>query len=314
LSYLPASNFNGSDSFTFRVNDGQLDSPAATVSITVQPVNDAPVAQSDTYSVQAGSSLVVNAPGVLSNDTDIDSGTLTALLVSPPAHGGLTLSGNGSLSYTPVVGYSGPDSFTYAATDGASSSSPASVAITVTAAPPTGHVLTADFDADAGGFAYADNRFRNTMQSAYASGTRLASGGYSGGALQVLLGGIDKKNVNGMSGGWSQTFTLGASATLQLTFKYSMNAGADYEAGDLSQVLASLDGGLKGVGAADYVAQLNGDGNGGSPITTGWRTVTLSLGTLSSGTHTLVLGGYNNKKDSVTEATTILIDDVSVAP
>ena len=272
------------------------------------------VPQGEPTRVQAGSSLAVNAPGVLGNDTDIDSGTLTALLVSPPAHGALTLSGNGSLSYTPAVGYSGPDSFTYVATDGASSSSPASVAITVTAAPPTGPVLSANFDTNAGGFAYADNRFRNTTQSAYASGSRVASGGYSGGALQVLLGGIDKKNVNGMSGGWSQTFTLSAPATLQLTFKYSMNAGPDYEAADLSQVLASLDGGLKGVGAADYVAQLSGDGNGGSAITTGWRTVTISLGTLSAGTHTLVLGGYNNKKDSATEATTILIDDVSVAP
>ena len=62
-------------------------------------------------------------------------------------------------------------------------------------------------------------------------------------------------------------------------------------------MLASLDGGLKGVVAADYVAQLNGNGNGGSAITTGWRTVTIPLGTLPSGTHTLVLGGYNNKKD-----------------
>ncbi len=80
------------------------------------------------------------------------------------------------------------------------------------------------------------------------AGPGSASGGYSGGALQVALGGIDKKNVNGMSGGWSRTFTLSASAALQLTFKYSMNAGADYETGDLSQVLASLDGCSRALG------------------------------------------------------------------
>jgi hypothetical protein len=59
---------------------------------------------------------------------------------------------------------------------------------------------------------------------------------------------------------------------------------------------------------------VTGNGNGGAAITTGWQQVQISLGTLPAGTHTLILGGYNNKKNSATESTTILIDDVTVRP
>ena len=137
--------------------------------------------------------------------------------------------------------------------------------------------------------------------------------GFTGGALQVLVGGVNNQTITGMSGGWTRTFTLSAPATLTLTFRYNMNAGSDYESDDLSQVLASLDGALKGVSPADYVAQVAGNGNGGAAIATGWQLVTIPLGTLPAGTHTLSLGGYNNKKNSKSEVTTILIDDVVVA-
>jgi hypothetical protein len=130
----------------------------------------------------------------------------------------------------------------------------------------------------------------------------------------VLVGGINNTTISGMSGGWARTFTLSAPAALAVTFRYSMNAGADYESDEISQVLASLDGTLKGASPADYVAQLVGNGNGGSAIATGWRLVTIPLGTLPAGTHTLALGGYNSRKTSTSEVTTILIDDVTVAP
>ena len=77
-------------------------------------------------------------------------------------------------------------------------------------------------------------------------------------------------------------------------------------------MLASIDGALKGAPPADYIAQVAGNGNGGSPIGTGWQLFQQSLGTLPAGTHTVILGGYNNKKNSSSERTTILIDDVSV--
>ena len=63
----------------------------------------------------------MSAPGVLANDTDADSDPLTAIKASDPAHGALTLNSNGSFTYVPTTGYTGPDSFTYRAIDGKTS-------------------------------------------------------------------------------------------------------------------------------------------------------------------------------------------------
>jgi len=133
FTYTPASNFNGSDSFTYNANDGQLDSNVATVSITVNAVNDAPVAVNDSFATNEDTQLVAGAPGVLGNDTDIDSATLTVLLVTAPQQGTLALNADGSFIYTPNANYNGPDSFTYKASDGSLESSIATVTITVNA-------------------------------------------------------------------------------------------------------------------------------------------------------------------------------------
>src|SRR5207247_2191249 len=109
------------------------DSGVATVAIGVNAVNHAPVGKDDAYSVNEDTVLTVATPGVLGNDTDSDGNALTAVRVAAPAHGPLTLHANGSFTYTPAVNYTGPDSFTYKANDGALDSNVATVAITVTA-------------------------------------------------------------------------------------------------------------------------------------------------------------------------------------
>jgi VCBS repeat-containing protein len=144
LIYQPANNYAGADSFTFRVNDGQVNSAVATVSITVAPQNDPPAAAGESYSVTSGTVLNVAAPGVLGNDSDIDSASLQAQIATAPAHGALTLNANGSFSYTPAAGYSGPDSFAYVATDGAAMSGQALVSITVNPAAPINQPPTAN--------------------------------------------------------------------------------------------------------------------------------------------------------------------------
>gem|GEM_PF-2443409 len=98
-----------------------------------KPVNAAPVPADADYSldVSQGSTLEVSAPGVLGNYTDRDGDTLTAVLVSGPSHGNLTLNADGSLSYAPDRGFSGTDSFTYKVSDGQLESEPASVTIKV---------------------------------------------------------------------------------------------------------------------------------------------------------------------------------------
>src|SRR5439155_17138214 len=119
LVYMPALNFNGTDSFTYKASDGQAQSGAATVTITVTPTNDAPVsANDDSYTTPEDTQLTVIAPGVLANDSDVDLDPLSAVLVSSPSHGTLTLNGDGSLVYMPASNFNGIDTFTYEASDG----------------------------------------------------------------------------------------------------------------------------------------------------------------------------------------------------
>src|SRR5439155_8422760 len=115
-------------------NDGQADSGIATVTITITGANDAPVALNDSYTTAKDTTLNVATPGVLSNDSDVDGDTLTAVLVNQPTHVSLTLNSNGSFSYTPAANYNGSDSFTYKANDGQADSGIATVNITITTA------------------------------------------------------------------------------------------------------------------------------------------------------------------------------------
>jgi hypothetical protein len=132
LTYTPALNYNGADSFTFKVNDGMVDSNIATVTITVTAVNDAPIAVNDSYYTNEDSVLNVAAPGILSNDTDPENKPLIAYLKSGPTHGALSFYANGSIVYTPNPNYFGTDSFTYyVKDDGDLSSNIATVTITI---------------------------------------------------------------------------------------------------------------------------------------------------------------------------------------
>ena len=90
--YVPNANFNGTDTFTYRASDGTAQSAPVTVTVTVDPVNDTPVATADSYGTNEDTALVVSAPGVLGNDTDVDGQTLTAAAVVQPGHGALSLS------------------------------------------------------------------------------------------------------------------------------------------------------------------------------------------------------------------------------
>jgi VCBS repeat-containing protein len=133
FTYTPAANFNGTDTFTYRASDGTAQSSPATVTITVTAGSDAPVAADDAYTTDEDTALTVAAPGVLGNDSDPDGDQLTAVVASGPGHGSLTLSADGSFTYTPATNYNGTDSFTYRVSDGTLQSDPATVTITVNA-------------------------------------------------------------------------------------------------------------------------------------------------------------------------------------
>jgi|GEM_PF-2875461 len=125
-TYTPNANYNGGDSFTFRVNDGTTNSNTATVTVIVTPVNDAPVAQDATTSTQEDSTVM----GTLSA-TDVDGDTLTYSVASQPSNGTVMVSAAGDYTYTPDANYNGTDSFTFVANDGTTDSNEATVTINV---------------------------------------------------------------------------------------------------------------------------------------------------------------------------------------
>ncbi|MCC7573437.1 MAG: tandem-95 repeat protein, partial [Candidatus Methanofastidiosum sp.] len=136
FTYNPTSNYFGGDSFTFKVNDGAVDSNVSTVSITVNAENDAPTASNDAYSTYDNTPLVVVAPGILGNDFDVEGDILSAILVDDVDYGTLILNANGSFTYTPNSDFQGPDSFAYKVNDGLLDSNIATVTITVENLPP----------------------------------------------------------------------------------------------------------------------------------------------------------------------------------
>ncbi len=132
--YTPNAGFTGTDSFSYTVSDGQATDGPISVTITVNGSiggNHPPQGSADSYSVNAGQTLTINAPGVLGNDTDADGDPLSAALTGTPSNGSASLNSDGSFTYTPNSGFTGTDSFTYTVSDGQATDGPITVTITV---------------------------------------------------------------------------------------------------------------------------------------------------------------------------------------
>ena len=133
-TYTPNSNFNGNDSFTVTANDGQATSSPATISITVNAVNDAPVANNNSIILNEGAIVTTLQNGestVLFNDTDVENSSLTVTLVSNTNNGTLTLNTDGTFSYEHDGSETTSDNFAYKVNDGNLDSNTATVNITV---------------------------------------------------------------------------------------------------------------------------------------------------------------------------------------
>jgi VCBS repeat-containing protein len=228
ISYTPNANANGSDSLTYTVSDGTASSSAATVNITINAVNDAPVAVADSYSTNEDTLLTIAAPGVLANDTDVDTGdTRTAVLVSGPSHAAsFTLNADGSFTYTPAANYSGPDSFSYKTRDAAGAeSAPVTVSITVnmvndvpTISVAAGGVCLADFRGQASlTISDVETAAGSLTLSASSSNTTLVPSG------NITLGGsgsartVTIATASGKSGSATVTLTVSDGATTATT-------------------------------------------------------------------------------------------------
>jgi len=132
ITYNPNDNYNGPDSFDFTVDDGTGRTDTATVTITVESINDKVVANDDTYSVNEDETLTISAPGILMNDDNVDGDVLTTTIVSlPTSTSDFVFNGDGGFTYTPITDFFGTDTFVYKIDDGLGEFDTATVTITI---------------------------------------------------------------------------------------------------------------------------------------------------------------------------------------
>ena len=124
--YTPAKDYHGTDSFTYRASDSLAQSPAASVQITVTPVNDLAAC------VEATGGTDEDTPVTLTPTcTDADGDALTLTVSTAPAHGSVEPVSGGGLEYTPAKDFNGDDAFAFRADDGTAKSAPADGKVTV---------------------------------------------------------------------------------------------------------------------------------------------------------------------------------------
>jgi hypothetical protein len=128
VRYTPDANFNGADSFTYTIGDGQGGTDTATVSVTVNSVNDPPMAADDGAITDEDTPVIID---VAANDSDPEDDPLTVMSVTDPPHGTVMDLGGGLLKYTPDANFTGADSFTYTVSDGQGGTDTATVAVFV---------------------------------------------------------------------------------------------------------------------------------------------------------------------------------------
>ncbi|MFZ2099145.1 MAG: Calx-beta domain-containing protein, partial [Oricola sp.] len=277
--------------------EGDAGSTAFTFTVTRSGDTSGP--GSVDYSLSGAADAADFAGGVLPGGTVIFAAGETSKTITVAVAGDAAFEGDEGFTVT-LSNPSAGASIAIAGADG--------IIVNDDAAPPAPLVLlAADFDSpgDTEGFVYRDGAFGGLTSQRY------ASGGWDDDALSVSLGGINSNFARDISGGWETSFSLDEEGEVTLSFLYDLNTGNDYETNEYTQVLVSIDG-----GTPILVDQLTGDGNGGPVIATGPQSFSALLGTLSAGSHSLVIGGYNNQKTWYLEQSSLVIDDVlvTVAP
>ncbi|WP_167335410.1 Calx-beta domain-containing protein [Pedobacter kyungheensis] len=126
-TYTPDPNYNGTDSFTVSVSDGKGGTTKVSISVTVNPVNDAPVATAP--AITTPQNTPVN--GTITT-SDVDGDPLTFTVSTAPAHGTVVVNPDGTYTYTPAAGYVGADTFTLTVSDGKGGTTTVTIPVNVT--------------------------------------------------------------------------------------------------------------------------------------------------------------------------------------
>ncbi|HBO46329.1 MAG TPA: hypothetical protein DD670_20865, partial [Planctomycetaceae bacterium] len=302
FAYTPNADYHGADSFTYRASDGTLQSDPVTVTISVTEVDDPPIAVNDAYTVNEEQVLTVTtANGVLTNDTDSDTlhANLTTVLVTNPSHGSVTLNADGSFTYTPTANFAGTDTFTYRTSDGTSTSTPATVTITVlnVADPPV--AVNDSLTAVNTGATHVLNVLANDSDPDTGDTLTLVSvtQGSNGGAVAVSGGSVNYTPTTGFVGQETFTYTIRDNAGQQATATVTVTVAADTSTGNASIAgFVYLDANGNSakntgeVGVPGVLVTLVGTTTGGSSVT---RTVltgddgSFLFNNLAAGTYSL---------------------------
>ena len=128
VTYTPAPNASGVDAFTYTVRDGGGLTDTATVTVSIAPINDAPVAVADAATTRENAPVAII---VLANDSDVEGHPLTVTSVSNPPGGTAVVNANSTITYTPDANFNGTDTFTYTLSDGQGGTATGTVTMTV---------------------------------------------------------------------------------------------------------------------------------------------------------------------------------------
>jgi hypothetical protein len=114
FAYIPAPEYAGSDTFGYAITDADGDRAEASVTLTIEPVNDRPSALPDAYTLVEDSTV---SGDLAANDTGLGDGGIVYRLTQPPAHGEASVTPEGGFAYTPAPEFNGGDAFGYTVTD-----------------------------------------------------------------------------------------------------------------------------------------------------------------------------------------------------